>query len=352
MSFSVGQLFMAGFEGLAVPDALKQLLREDQLGGVVLFARNITSLDQLRAMVTEIRQAAGRPVLVAVDHEGGRVFRMPAPFTPVPPMAHVGRYAQQHPDGDQLAFQLGKMMGVELRTVGININFAPVLDINTNPDNPIIGDRAFSQDRDLVARLGAAMIRGLAEGGVIACGKHFPGHGDTPEDSHCSLPVLPHTWQRLRWMELVPFQAAIREGVPMLMTAHIVYGAIDAANPVSLSGRAIRGLLRDELGFDGVIVSDDLEMGAIRAICAPEDAAVRALAAGTDLVLICRDLDTTARAIARARAAVASGELSEAVLAQSALRLARLTKRVATGPSHDLTRIGTSQHRALVKRLA
>lgn len=351
MSLKIGQLFMAGFDGLHLPEQLKKLLIEESLGGVILFKRNISSPEQLRSLVSEIRAAADRPILVGIDQEGGRVFRLPAPFTQIPPMAVLGDYALRNPDGEQMAFQVAKVMAAELRAIGINVNFAPVLDINSYPKNPIIGDRAFSGDRDLVSKLACAMIRGFSESGVAACGKHFPGHGDTPEDSHKTLPVLPHTWDRLRWMELVPFRAAIAQNIPMLMTAHILYGVIDAANPVSLSKRAIVSLLRDEMKFDGVVITDDLGMGGVTCQCPPDEAAVRALAAGSDMVMICNDLPMVPQALEMCKKALADGELKEANCHKSIDRLNRLAKLYPASPSHDLTRIGAAASRTLIDKI-
>lgn len=350
MTLKLGSLFMSGLEGPEITPELTALLLQEELAGVILFRRNITSLEQLCALTARLQELAGRPLLIGVDHEGGRVFRLPKPFTQIPPMARVGAYATAHPD-ERVVYQLGQLMGRELTAAGFNCNFAPVLDINTNPLNPIIGDRALAGDRDVVAALGCELMRGLLEGGVLPCGKHFPGHGDTPEDSHKSLPVLPHTWDRLRWMELVPFQAAIAAGVPMLMTAHVLYGVIDAAQPATLSKRAITGLLRDELGFKGVIVTDDLEMGAIARYYTPEEAAVRALGAGCDLALVCSSPAVTLRAMASVRAAMARGELSEELLSQSAMRIRVMTTRLATLPV-ERNVIGCAAHRAFVAGIA
>ena len=352
MSFATGRVFMAGFEGETVPSALRELLRNEALAGVILFRRNIISLPQLSALTSELREAAGRDLLIAVDHEGGRVFRMPPPFTQIPPMETIGNYAATHADGEKLAFDVGRLMGAELAAVGINVNFAPILDINTNPKNPIIGNRAFSGDTEQIARLGCAMIRGLSEGGVIACGKHFPGHGDTPEDSHRTCPVLPHTLSRLRFMELVPFVRAIEAGVPMLMTAHILYGAIDASQMVTLSPRAITGLLREELGYEGVVVTDDLEMGAVTQMTTPEDAAVRSLAAGCDLALICRDLAVTRRALDAVAHALDRGALLLPNLERAAARIAALHRRLTPFSRVRRTEVvGCAAHRMSVEKL-
>ncbi|MBI4365551.1 MAG: beta-N-acetylhexosaminidase [Deltaproteobacteria bacterium] len=347
----IGQLFMTGFDGITPPPELLSLIREEQLGGVILFARNIRSLPQLIELTAQLREAAGRTLLIAIDHEGGRVVRLKPPFTKPPPMAWVGAYADAHP-AEPVAHALGEMMGRELAAAGINVNFAPVLDINTNPDNPIIGDRALHQSPRRVAELGCDLLRGLHAGGVMSCGKHFPGHGDTPEDSHLTLPNMPATWDRLRQFELLPFRAAIAAGCPMLMTAHILYGVIDSVSPVTLSKWAITTLLRKEMGYDGVVVTDDLEMGAIARQMPPDVAAVRALAAGCDLCLICRDIACTRRAIARVREALAARELLAEPIAAAIARVHRLMDRAAhLPPPPPYTIIGDAAHRALVTRI-
>jgi beta-N-acetylhexosaminidase len=222
------------------------------------------------------------PAWVAVDQEGGRVARLRAPFTEWPPMAVLGRA-----DDEQLTIRFARAMARELRTVGISLDYAPVLDIHTNPNNPIIGDRALSERADRVARLGAVIVRELQEEGIAACGKHFPGHGDTSTDSHLELPLVEHPPDRLRGVEFVPFRAAIQAGVKSIMTAHVLVPALDGEHPATLSRTIVQNILREELGFDGLIFSDDLEMRAIADRYAPSDAAVAALAAGCDAVLLC-----------------------------------------------------------------
>lgn len=346
----IGQLFMSGFEGTTLPPALARLLRSAQLGGVILFRRNILSVPQLTDLIAQIRDAAGgRDLLIGVDHEGGRVFRMPAPFTQIPAMAKVAA-AVQRTGSPKIAYDIGQLMARELAAVGFNCNFAPVLDINTNPKNPIIGDRAFGGEPQSVITCGLALMQGLMEGGVIACGKHFPGHGDSQDDSHKSLPVLPHTLERLRWMELQPFAAAITAGVPMLMTAHILYGAIDAVNPATISKRMITSILREELQYDGVVITDDLEMGGITQVLPAPESAWRALAAGCDIALICRDVALTEASIARAHQALDSGELARGLVERSMGRVARLAKKFSTRRG-DRAVIGSAAHRAVMATL-
>jgi beta-N-acetylhexosaminidase len=279
----IGQLLIGSFDGQSIPTELRSLAREFDLGGITLFARNIASPEQVAELSFDARHLGLQwPAWVAVDQEGGRVARLRAPFTEWPPMAVLGRA-----DDEQLAVRFAQAMAREMRAVGISLDYAPVLDIHTNPKNPVIGDRALSERADQVARLGALIVRELQNEGIAACGKHFPGHGDTSTDSHLDLPLVEHPPDRLRAVEFVPFRAAIHAHVKSIMTAHVLVPALDEHVPATLSKTIIQGLLRDELGFDGLIISDDLEMRAIADRYSPSDAAIAAIAAGCDAVLLC-----------------------------------------------------------------
>ncbi|MCI0671905.1 MAG: beta-N-acetylhexosaminidase, partial [Myxococcaceae bacterium] len=235
----VARLFMVGFPGLTPDDALLELMREG-VGGAILFKRNVGSPEDTAALNQELKARAGRPFLLAVDQEGGRVARLRgAPFTSLPPMRTLGERG-----GEPAAERAGRLLAYELRALHFDWDFAPVLDVDTNPANPVIGDRSFSRDAHEVARLGVALARGLEAGGVASCGKHFPGHGDTAQDSHLDLPRLPHTLTRLREVELVPFAAYARAGLAALMTAHVVFEALEAGLPATMSQRVLEGLLR------------------------------------------------------------------------------------------------------------
>src|SRR5499425_1765290 len=252
----IGRLLIAGFNGSQVPVELRSLAREFGLGGVILFSRNIEAPEQ----VAELCYDAGRlmpdlPLWVSIDQEGGRVARLKAPFTEWPPMATLGR------SGDlKLAERFARALAAELKAVGVTLDYAPVLDVHTNPKNPVIGDRALAEKAADVARFGAAIVRTLQSEGIAACGKHFPGHGDTTADSHHELPLVEHPPERLREVEWVPFKAAVEAGVAAIMTAHVFVPALDDARPATLSRRIVTDVLRRELPFDGVIFSDDLEM--------------------------------------------------------------------------------------------
>lgn len=280
----IGQLLIGSLSGPTIPAEMRSLAKEFQIGGVTLFNRNIEAPAQVQELSLDL-QALGQelPLWVAVDQEGGRVARLRSPFTEWPPMAALGR------SGDEtLALRFAAAVAAELKAVGVTLDYAPVLDVDTNPKNPIVGDRALSADPDEVGRLGAAIINGLQQNGVAACGKHFPGHGDTSVDSHFDLPLVEHPPDRIRRVECVPFRAAIRANVAFIMTAHLLVPSLDEDNPATLSRRIVHGLLRDELGFEGVILSDDLEMRALAKTYSVADAAVGAIAAGCDGVLVCR----------------------------------------------------------------
>ena len=282
----IGQLAIAGFPGHSIPSDLKALAREFDLGGIILFARNVEAPDQVadlsREAQTLVHPDDGLPLWVSVDQEGGRVARLRAPFTVWPPMITLGR------SGDErLAERFAKALAAELKAVGISLDYTPVLDIHTNPSNPVIGDRALAERAEDVARLGRVIIATLQAEGIAACGKHFPGHGDTATDSHHELPLIEHPPDRLDAVELVPFRAAIDAGVASIMTAHILIPAYDDERPATLSPRIVDAILKKKLGFTGLVLSDDLEMKAVSGKYGIPEATVAAIAAGCDAVLMC-----------------------------------------------------------------
>jgi beta-N-acetylhexosaminidase len=279
----IGQLAIAGFAGETIPADLRSLAREFDLGGIILFARNVTAPDQVAEVAREAQSLARElPLWVSVDQEGGRVARLKAPFTVWPPMMTLGRSGD-----DALAARFARALAAELKAVGISLDYTPVLDILTNPKNPVIGDRALAERAEDVARLGRRIITTLQEAGIAACGKHFPGHGDTSVDSHHELPLIEHPPDRLDAVELVPFRAAIDARVAAIMTAHILIPAYDEERPATLSPAIVDGILKKRLGYDGLVLSDDLEMKAISSRYGVPEATVGAIAAGCDAVLMC-----------------------------------------------------------------
>jgi beta-N-acetylhexosaminidase len=290
-----GQLLVGGFDGTALPARFEKELREGRRGGAILFKRNLPEVDAVVRLCDSIRAAAPAelPPFLGVDQEGGRVTRLPAPFLTLPPMRLLGEL------GDLgLVRRAARAVATELAAAGFNLNFAPVLDVDSNPDNPIIGDRAFGSEPRTVMRAGVAFLQGLQDKNVLACGKHFPGHGDTSVDSHLDLPVITHDRARLEQIELPPFRAASGAGIASMMTAHIVCEGLEPGVPATLSRSICASLLRAEIGFEGVLFSDDLEMKAVAARYPIEELAVEAVWAGCDALLICRSEDLQDRALA------------------------------------------------------
>ena len=288
----IGRLLIAGFNGDRIPVELKGLAREFGLGGVILLPRNVVEPEQVAEVCYEAsRLVPDLPPWVSIDQEGGRVTRLKAPFTEWPPMATLGR------SGDAaLADLFARALASELKAVGITLDYAPVLDVRTNPGNRVIGDRALSEKAEEVARLGASVIRALQGEGVAACGKHFPGHGDTAQDSHLELPVVRKKIDELKSVELPPFVHACRNEVEALMTAHVLYPALDANYPATLSRRIVGELLRGELGYDGVVFSDDLEMKAVSENYSVEEAVRLGLLAGIDVLLFGHEIEKASAA--------------------------------------------------------
>ncbi|MCC7125124.1 MAG: beta-N-acetylhexosaminidase [Acidobacteria bacterium] len=354
---AIGQLLIGSFPGRTVPADLRALAREFDLGGVILFSRNVEAPEQVSEVAAEA-EMLGRelPAWVSVDQEGGRVARLKAPFTEWPPMATLGRAGS-----DDLAERFAAALAAELSAVGITLDYAPVLDIHTNPKNPVIGDRALAESAAEVARLGRAVIRGLQSAGVAACGKHFPGHGDTSTDSHLELPLVEHPPDRLRAVEFEPFRAAIAEQVAFIMTAHVLVPSLDEQRPATLSADVVQALLREELGFDGVILSDDLEMKAVAATWSIPEAAVEAIRAGCDGLLICSgDVDLQARTLEALIHAAEDGRIPAKRLDSAMQRLRAAKGRFLSHerqPLHERQRrltavLGCDRHQAIAADMA
>jgi len=326
----VGQCVLLRPHGPEATPELLDALARTRAGGVVLFGDNVASPAQLHGLVGALQGRAAAlglpPLLVAIDQEGGLVGRLPPPFTLVPSQA-----AQAATGDPEAAAVCARITGEQLRGMGVTVNFAPVLDVNVDPANPVIGTRAFGDDAAVVARFGLAALRGYRDAGVVAVAKHFPGHGDTRVDSHLGLPVVGHDRARLDAVELAPFRAAIGAGVPAIMTAHVVYPALDT-EPATLSRPILTDLLRGELGFAGVVFTDALEMRAIADRHGLAGAARLAKAAGADVVLPLGPLAEQVEVVASLREAARSGEIAADAFAATAERLDAL--RAAYGVSH------------------
>ncbi|HET6611220.1 MAG TPA: beta-N-acetylhexosaminidase [Kofleriaceae bacterium] len=355
----VGETLWLGFHGTTPPPALLAAIGDGDVGAVVWFGRNLLRLDNGELDLEAVARAneafhgaaasGSLPPLIAVDQEGGRVQRIREPATRWPPMMAA---ADKSPE---LCERAGEAMARELCAIGFDLDFSPVLDVHSNPQNPVIGDRAFGTDPEAVAERALAFARGLRAGGIIACGKHFPGHGDTSEDSHLALPVLDHDLARLEAVELLPFRRAIAAGVPVMMTAHVVFAALEAGVPATLSAAVIAGLLRERLGFAGVIVSDDLDMKAVADGYAPGDAAVRAIAAGCDALLLCAREDVQRESQASLVRAATDDATFRNRLASAAGRVRALKARhfETAGQRPDWRAVcGAPAHRELAAELA
>jgi beta-N-acetylhexosaminidase len=354
----IGQLAIVGFDGHSMPPEVRTLAREFDLGGVIFFARNVGTPEQVAELSYESQALASEiPLWVSVDQEGGRVARLKRPFTEWPPMQTLGRVG---PGDEALAARFALALAAELKAVGITLDYTPVLDVHTNPKNPVIGDRALAGRAEDVARLGSVIIRTLQSAGIAACGKHFPGHGDTSSDSHHELPLLDHPPDRFEAVELVPFKAAITARVAAIMTAHILIPSFDDDHPATLSPAIVSGLLKQRLGYEGMVLSDDLEMKAISGRYGHAEAAVRAIAAGCDVVLMCApDPAAQMAALEALLHAVEDGRISRTRIEDALARHRRVKERFLTSaetrPATGAALrgiLGSDEHQAVAAEMA
>lgn len=342
-------MFWVGFHGTTPSDDLMRLL-DRGVGGVVLFARNIESPEQAAALIAQMKDKAGRPLPVAIDHEGGRVMRVKSPFTQTPPMRVLGQIGEE-----DLVREVGRVFARELRAVGFDMDFAPVLDVDTNAANPVIAARSFGNDPALVTRMGLALIDGLQSEGMAACAKHFPGHGDTTEDSHVDLPRIKHDDHRLRRTELPPFEAACKAGVASVMISHVIYETWDKHVPASMSEPIIGGLLRRGMNYRGLVISDDMEMKAVAEHYGVNRAVVAAAAAGTDIFLCCHSAKVIHDAIDTLTDAAKKDDRLAERIAEANGRIDAFNQQYTRAPgapgSADLSVIGCDAHQRLADRL-
>jgi beta-N-acetylhexosaminidase len=343
----VGQMMMVGFSGTTIFD-VRDLIENHGVGGVILFDRNARHPFHIAELTAELQSVSRVPLFVATDQEGGRVQRLREGFTPFPPFSQLGLS-----DSEDLAYQYGRVLARELFAVGVNMNMAPVLDVNTNPDNPVIGDRALCSDFRRVARLGSQFVRGLQDNGVMAVGKPFPGHGDTVEDSHVALPMVTTDADRMRNAELVPFRKAIAAGVGGIMMAHVLYKNLDKENPASLSPLIINGLLREELGFSSLVLSDDFEMSALD----QKELgflAVKAIQSGTNILLVCHSREKQLQVIEAVLQAVRMGKLKEDCIERSADLILKMKNRFpppVIDPDQIEKVVGCPEHQKIIDRI-
>jgi beta-N-acetylhexosaminidase len=345
----IGQMFLVGCQSDRLSAAEELIFAEYRFGGFILFKRNCFEPAQIASLCRTLWDAGdGSPPFIAIDQEGGRVHRLPQPFNHFPAAARIGQK-----NDAALARRLGRATADELKLLGVNLNFAPVLDVDANPANPVIGDRAFSAEPQRVIAMSSAWMQGLRDGGVIPCGKHFPGHGATDKDSHLDLPTVNKSLEALRAIELPPFAHACKDGIESLMTAHVLYPALDAKFPATLSEPIVTGLLRHQLGYDGVVFSDDMEMKAIGAHFSVADATMRALQAGVDIMLFCHDSE---KALTAFELLVNEAECDPALRAhveESHRRIGELKRRylknfTGVAESEIAARLAELDHRSLL----
>jgi beta-N-acetylhexosaminidase len=321
----IGQLVMTGINEYINDAPSKELIEKYHIGGFILLKQNIKDTNQTLNLINSLKETNKNnkiPLFISVDEEGGRVSRFPDEFKKLPSNKVIGTI-----NNKEFSYKVGSVIGEELKSFGFNLNFAPVMDINSNPKNPVIGDRSFGNNTEVVSTLGIQTLKGLQAQNIIAAVKHFPGHGDTSVDSHVGLPLVNNDLDRLKSLELVPFKAAIENGADMVMIAHILLPKIDPENPSSFSKTIITDILRKDLGFDGVVITDDMTMGAIAKNYDIGEASVKSLLAGTDIILVCHDFNNEVKVLNAIKGAVESNKISESSLNDKLYRILKLKEK-------------------------
>ncbi|MBN1959601.1 MAG: beta-N-acetylhexosaminidase [Deltaproteobacteria bacterium] len=346
---AIGNMIICGFDGTSITAELRELLREVQPLGIIQFSRNIESLEQICEFNRELKHfRKDEPLLCSVDQEGGRVARIREPATIWPSMRQLGKL-----NDPKLVASVAKAIAQELRALNFDINYAPVLDVDSNPQNPIIGDRSFSNNPQLVGKLASAFIAGLQNGGIGGCGKHFPGHGDTDKDSHLELPFVDHNLTRLRELEWPPFHEAIKVGVGAIMTAHLIVVSLDEKHPATISTQVLK-YLRNELNFNGVILSDDIEMKALADHFSIDEIATLGVNAGINVFLACHEPAIVLELYRALVLAVENKKISHETLLYTGKRLQTWKQRFyqpATSWVQTKHLIGPTAHGALIDKI-
>lgn len=340
----IGQMVMASVEGYSLDANGEDLINKYNVGGFIVLGENVRDTEQLQALVNSLKSANSKnklPLFISTDEEGGRVSRMPEEFKDLPSNRSIGKTGSS-----EFALNIGKLISEELISFGINMDFAPVLDINSNPKNTVIGDRSFGPDANIVTRLGIQEMKGMQSKNIISVVKHFPGHGDTSVDSHVGLPVINNDADRLKGFELVPFANAIENNTDGIMIAHILLPKIDSDNPASMSKTIITDMLRDEMDFKGIVITDDMTMGAIVKNYNIGEAAVRSINAGSDIILVCHGFDNQVAVIDALRKAASDGRITQKRIDESLYRIIKLKNKymLADKPSEPADVSNINQH--------
>ncbi|QCJ44577.1 beta-N-acetylhexosaminidase [Bacillus sp. S3] len=319
----IGQMILAGVSGTTMDASAKQLISQIHVGGIIFYKNNFETPAQAVQFVNQLKagNSSSLPLLLGVDQEGGRVTRLPGGLVNFPPNKQIGQV--NNPD---FSFKVGTLLGQELKEFGLNLDFAPVLDINSNPNNPVIGDRSFGNNAEIVSKLGVQTMKGIQSQNVITTIKHFPGHGDTSVDSHLDLPIVNKSLKELKELELIPFERAINQGGDVVMVAHILLPQLDKTNPGTMSKAVMTDLLRKQLGFTGVIITDDMTMGAITEHFDIGKASVESVKAGSDIILVGHDYNNVVKIISSLKTAVQNGEISEQRVNESIKRIIQLKR--------------------------
>lgn len=320
----IGQMIFSSISGTELGAEEEKLIHQYKVGGIIVNKKNITSPSQMVAYMNSLKEENKNnvPLFFGIDQEGGRIAKLPGDLRAIPSHFEIGK--QNDPS---FAFEIGTVLGKLVSSFGFNVNFAPVLDINSNPENPVIGDRSFGINPDVVSKLGIQMMKGIQGENIIPAIKHFPGHGDTSVDSHDELPVVQKTMPELEQMELIPFKQAIAEGADMVMIAHILLPSIDPEFPSSMSEAIITDLLREKIGFDGVVITDDMTMEAITNSFDIGKASVMSVKAGADIVMVAHEFENVVKAITALTTAVENGEITEERIDQSVERILKLKNK-------------------------
>ncbi|KEF38067.1 beta-glucosidase-like glycosyl hydrolase [Schinkia azotoformans MEV2011] len=320
----IGQMILAGITGTTMDTNTRNLITQYNVGGIIFYKNNLVNPWQAVQLVNQIKavNATNLPLLLSVDEEGGRITRLPGGLVNLPSNQQIGVVNNQ-----KFSYKVGAILGEELKSFGLNMDFAPVLDINSNPNNPVIGDRSFGDNAKLVSRLGIQTMKGIQSQNIIATIKHFPGHGDTSVDSHLELPIVNKSLKELKELELIPFERAIKKGADVVMVAHILLPQLDPQNPASMSKTVMSDILRNQLDFEGVIITDDMTMRAITDHFDIGRAAVESVKSGSDIILVGHHYKNVVETISSLKSAVQKGEISEQRINESVARIIALKRK-------------------------